>query len=167
MAVRCIASFLPSAWNPAEFIVCGTITSAVNERSRVRRQSLFRRIGRPEILMFVIYIFYASAPLLAQFAINNPVSLSDNENFHFPFPGVWTKLTRSISNVTIPLWYMIWPPAVPDWPEWTAEDEDGVQRPSNEWENEGRGNGAWWVVTVICEIWIMWSCFRDCQPIQN
>ena len=72
------------------------------------------------------------------------------------FPGVWVKLIRSISNVTVPLRYMIWPPTVPEQKDLWEEDEDGVKRPKKQRDGDGVGNETWWIGTVICELWIIW-----------
>ena len=159
MVARCIASFLPKQYNPATFAVCGTITSAANERSRLRRQALPWRVMSPDMLMFALYILYASLPLLAWFQPNNTLGTSGTDLRLFPFPGLWVKLLRSISNVSVPLRYMIWPPTVPERADLLEEDEDGVKRPRKAWDRSGGGNEAWWIGTVIVEVWIILWCF--------
>ena len=158
MVVRCIASFLPTHFNPATFIVCGTVTSVANERSRPRRRPLPWRVMSPDMLMYALYIVYASIPLLIRFRLDTGLGTLGLNLAAFPFPGVWVKLFRSISNVTVPLRYMMWPPTVPERANLLIEDVDGVKRPEKDWDGSGVGNEAWWIGTMICEIWIIWCC---------
>ena len=156
--MRCILSFLPARLSPATFVVCGTVASAANERSRQNRRPLPWRILSSDMVMYAGYIVCASIPLVSRFYTYTTSMALPATMILFPFPGVLVKMLKSISNVTVPLRYMLWPPTVPERASLVEEDETGVWRPRNDWDKSVIGNEGWWIGTFLCEWLVIWCC---------
>lgn len=156
MASRLILSFLPAKFNTLTFVASGTITSAANERSQLRRKPLLSRLLSVDMILYALYIVYASIPLLLR--LDRYRKCGDPSAILSPFPGTWIKLIDCIFKMVVPLRYMIWPPTVPDWNDLVVEDEEGVKRPNREWEREGVGNATFWFWMNACEWVVIYLC---------
>ena len=152
MAFRCILFLLPAKYNNISFVASGTITSAANERSQLQRKSLLSRLLSVDMILYALYIVYASIPLLLR--LDRYRKCSETSAIFSPFPGIWIKLIDCVFKMAVPLRYMIWPPTVPDWNDLVVEDEEGVKRPKREWERGGVGNATFWVWMNACE-WVV------------
>ena len=156
MAYRCTLSLLPTRFNKPTFVVVGTVTSPANERSRLNRKPLPFRILSFDMLMYTLYIMYASIPLLLRF--NAFRSLGSFTPSVFLFPGPTLKILTCILKTSVPLRYMLWPPTVPGRAQLVEEDEKGVKRPKKNWQREKGSDSLWWFWMSACEMCvILWS----------
>ncbi|KAL9125939.1 MAG: hypothetical protein Q9217_004934 [Psora testacea] len=154
LAYRCIISLLPSSFDTPTFIVCGAIPA--NERSRTRRKPLLYRICSYDMLMYILYIIYASTPLFLCFC----TSADEGHTImaFFPFPGAIVKLASSILKTTLPVRYTLWPPTLPERRRLVEEDEKGVRRPKKEWKEGQAGEWLGWALVTMCELVVFFWC---------
>jgi hypothetical protein len=76
--------------------------------------------------MYIFYVIYAAAP----FAILLSALFWSPQTPAAQLPvGPTMRLLVILMGTTLPLWYMAFPPTVPEWQELTALDDGGVRRP--------------------------------------
>jgi hypothetical protein len=151
LAARCVLSLLPGFAKRLHFESSGSITSTVEERSRIRRLPFPQRILTPDMILYTTYVVYASLPVVLRFSISVRSDL-----VLFPFPGVMLKLFASIWKAAVPILYMAFPPSVEEWKELTSEDEDGVRRPivKGIGSQKERLNFRWMSLVELVLIWL-------------
>lgn len=157
MAYRCILSLLPAKFNTPTFAVVGTIISPENERSRRHRKPLLSRIQSPDMLMYAVYIIYATIPFLCR--IHAYKNSKNSESYSYPFPGAMVTLLSCVLKASVPLCYMIRPPTVPERGQLVKEDEAGVERPTKDWQGEAGGGSMRWLCLSLFETYVIWRCW--------
>ena len=157
MAFRCLVSLFPNV-SPI-FQPSGTITSTANERSRLHRKPLPWRMLSLDMLMYLVYVIYASVCLILCWR-----SYRSRDSVSKPplslFPGTMIKLLQCTWNAAIPLWYMLLPPTVPEREELMERDEDGSRRPKKR-SDSAETSGVWEIFLMgmdICELLIAYYC---------
>ncbi|KAF7510767.1 hypothetical protein GJ744_005867 [Endocarpon pusillum] len=160
----CLLSLLPSTLCPPTFEVSGTILSPANERSVLRRKPLPYRLLTLDMLIYFSYIIFASIPLGLRFLAltsPDPAESSGSGILFFPFIGALLKLLDAILKAAVPLWYMLYPPTVPERGELMETDEKGLRRPKNRRTLNFRGEDRGWLWTDVLEVgfvcwWLWW-----------
>ena len=113
------------------FETSGSILSVLNERSRVRRAALARRLLSPDILLHFAYVVYAVIPLVFRLTMTFSCRSSKRSSCAlFPFPGILIKIVDATWKATVPLRYMLWPPNIPERRELMTRDQTGIWRPT-------------------------------------
>lgn len=107
-----------------DFEVSGTVRYSMNERSKLLRKPIHIRMWTFEMIMFLLYTFYAAFPLLMIFTQHGP-----GLSVLAIFPGIIVKLLETVWKVSVPIRYMAFPPTVPEREHFIYVDEWGVRRP--------------------------------------
>lgn len=116
--------------------------------------------------MYLCYIIYACVPLsLRLYRGNVEADPSGSGSASvFPFPGAMLKLLDAVAKAAVPLWYMLYPPTVPDREQLIEPDEhDGVRRPRKRTKavQPGRGRDMAWPWTDVWEMcFVCWWCWQ-------
>jgi hypothetical protein len=118
----------------------GTLHPGVNERSRTHRAPFTKRFVSSGTLIHLIYVICASVVLLLR-ARDWFVS-----GRSFPFPGAILRLAEWIVMMSIPLWYLAFPPTVPERADLLVKAEDGLMRPR---KKSGETESTWSVIASI------------------
>ncbi|CAG8981044.1 hypothetical protein HYALB_00008198 [Hymenoscyphus albidus] len=113
-AYRCFLSLLPSSLTSMTFDVSGAIRSRMNERSSVSRATVLRRLSSPSILLCLMYCIYASMPLSLRLNTYCILERTSPSAVFFVFPGVIIKTFDCIAKASVPVWYMMFPPTMPN-----------------------------------------------------
>jgi len=104
----------------------GSITSTVNERSAKLRATFYDRLFSGHLAFHGFYVVYAASPLIL-FLV---ASLYSPHSSLARLPiGPAVKLLSLMAGAAAPLWYMAFPPTVPEWQHLTVLDAAGVRRP--------------------------------------
>lgn len=124
-AARCFKSLLPTCPRYI-FKPSGSITSGANERSEKLRSKFLERFCTWNLAFYHFYVVYAAAP----FAVLLTVLFRTPQITTAQLPiGPAMKLFVLLAGSALPLWYMAFPPTVPEWQDLTALDHDGIRRP--------------------------------------
>lgn len=81
-----------------------------------------------DMIIHMLYALFAAMPILlptVQF-FSNP---SSKNTPSFPLTGALLKLIQCIYHASVPLYYMLFPPTVPERGELLVKDADDVNRP--------------------------------------
>lgn len=152
---RCFISLLPAPVNSLTFKSSGSITSPMNERSWQHRKPLRNRLLSLDMLLYFLYIIYASTPFCVQ-VIAHPVPEECSGLTYFSlFPGAVLKLLDCISKVSVPLWYMTFPLTVLDREELIETDKRGVRRPKRMICEEDSRNLPWISTMDLCSFGLL------------
>jgi len=104
----------------------GSITSTTNERSAKLRATFYDRVFTSHLAFHGFYVIYAATPLIL-FLIAS-LSSPHSSLSHLQI-GPAVRLLSLMVGSAAPLWYMAFPPTVPDWQKLTVLDATGVRRP--------------------------------------
>lgn len=100
----------------------------MNERSQHLRAPFWQRVFTRSLALPAVYIIYTALPLL--FFINSLLhSIRTDTELPSLQPGPVLMLLGFLMGSSTPLWYMAFPPTVPDWQQLTEPDGHGVRRP--------------------------------------
>ena len=139
-AYRCLISLLPSSLRSLTFESSGSFKPTTNERSSLRRKSLLYRLLNVHVILCILYCVFAFIPLMMRLKMRLKATQHfDFHNTSFIYPGVIVKLLDSIGKMSIPVWYMAFPPTVPARYDLVVKDEKGVRRPRKERHENVRG----------------------------
>ena len=111
-----------------KFESSGSIISKANERSALYRQPLPWRMLNADMVIRMLYVLITAMPILlptVQF-LSNP---SAKNIPSFPLTGALLKLIQCIYHASVPVYYMLLPPTVPERGELLVKDADGANRP--------------------------------------
>lgn len=104
----------------------GSIITKANERSALRRQPLPGRMLSADMIIHVLYVLFAAMPILLRtirfFSSNRSIPF-------FPLTGALLKLIQCIYHASVPVYYMLYPPTVPEREKLLVKGPDGVNRP--------------------------------------
>ena len=79
-----------------------------------------------DMIIHASYVLFASRPIL----LRTIRFVSSNRSKPFsPFTGALLKLIQYIYHASIPVYYMLYPPTVPEREELLTKGPDGVNRP--------------------------------------
>ncbi|KAL8870821.1 MAG: hypothetical protein Q9174_003221 [Haloplaca sp. 1 TL-2023] len=133
IAYRTVLSSIPG-FDTFYFEASGSVISKADERSAIRRQALPGRMLSADILMHIIYTVVACTPLVLRVIgfdwFGGTRKLDRGYNF-FPLTGALLKLLQCIHHFAVPVYYMLFPPTVPERYELVSPDEKGIDRPRN------------------------------------
>lgn len=116
------------------------------------------------MFIYFSYIIFASIPLGLRFLAltsPDPAESSGSSVLFFPFIGALLKLLDAILKAAVPLWYMLYPPTVPEREELMETDEKGLRRPKNRRGLNFRGEDRGWLWMDVLEVgfvcwWFWW-----------
>lgn len=102
----------------------------MNERSQHLRAPFLQRMLTRGLALPTVYVTYTALPFLfyvnsLQHSIRNSIQLPS-----LP-PGPTLALLGFLMGSLTPLWYMAFPPTVPDWRQLTEVDSKGIRRPKH------------------------------------
>lgn len=128
----------------------GTLHQGVNERSCTHRAPFIKRFLTSGTLIHLVYVICAFVVLLLR-ARDWFVS-----GRLFPFPGAILRLAEWILMMSVPLWYLAFPPAVPERADLLVKAEDGLMRPR---KRDEETESAWSViVSIIWDASVIFLC---------
>lgn len=115
-------------WPGAEVLSTptGTVSSSLKERSRIHRRPFTERFLSSGTTMHLIYVVIGIACVCLRLREDYQ---SRPANHAFPFAGALLQLLECVVMVSTPLWYMAFPPTVPELTDLLVEGEDGLMRP--------------------------------------
>lgn len=76
--------------------------------------------------MHLTYVMISIVPLYLRL---RELCQSGSKGHLFPFPGALLQLAECVLMVSTPLWYMAFPPTVPELADLVEKDKDGLTRP--------------------------------------
>ena len=156
-AGRCLLSFLPSSTHQFIFSPSGAVESVINER-RPYRAPLLQRLFHRCWLYHSVYTIYATAPLIL-FLYNYSNASRIGVTAGHLYPSAVLKLFACVWKASTLLWYLAFPPTVPDWVNLTQEDSMGVRRPKAQSANKTSGELAIsWI--DVAEVALICLCMR-------
>lgn len=125
-----IENSLPGA-AAVTFSVTGTFKSEINERSKQTRAGLVKRLLSPGIRILVAYVLISLMLVLRSLqmskSMGDPVVLGSSQILILPGPIL--KMTSCIWKMSVPIFYMIFPPNVPEWEDLVEGDAKGALKP--------------------------------------
>lgn len=104
----------------------GTVSSNLKERSRIHRRPFTQRFLSSGTTMHFIYVVMGVTCLYLRVRKDD---LARGEGYGFPFAGALFQWAECVVMVSTPLWYMAFPPTVPELKDILEEGEDGLTRP--------------------------------------
>ncbi|KAF9894933.1 hypothetical protein FE257_004555 [Aspergillus nanangensis] len=127
-AARIIRSWIPG--NIVSFDITGTIVSAANERSAKLRKPLLTRLRDPMVPVYIAWMLYSLIllGLRMRFYATPTEHALEPMRLLSPSPGAVTFFFSAVTNLAVPIQYMIWPPTTPERRHLLNKDPDGVYR---------------------------------------
>ena len=137
-------------YNPTGAIVA----EGMNERSCLRRKSFPSRILNSGLAIHILYLIFASATLILMMRDYSDLQGQGELRGFFPFPGAFLTFIDCLRSISAPLWYMAFPPTVPERADLLEMDENGVNRPKArsqklEYTSSVLFSAIWDVVVVL------------------
>jgi len=153
-ALHCLHSLVPNC-SRYIFKSSGSITSTVNERSQ-HRASFWQRMFTQGLALPTVFVTYTALPFLLYI---NSLLHSVRTGIELPSlpPGPTLVLLGFFLSSSTPLWYMAFPPTVPDWRQLTELDANGVRRPKNKGASDDERSN-WMGISDALQLGVLVVC---------
>lgn len=128
----------------------GMVSSDLKERSRIHRRPFTERFLSSGTTMHLMYVIVGIVTLYLRFC---QLYQSGAKDHLFPIPGALLQLAECVLMVSTPLWYMAFPPTVPELADLIEKREDGLTRPkAKDWSPGFKWammGGLLWDIAVV------------------